>query len=895
MKLIASPHFPEKRIGYLGMMLLLSEEADVLMLATNSIKNDMNSQNRFVAGLALCTIGNLATADMSRDLAPEVDKHLKSGTPYLRKKANLAMARCLTKCPDMVEDFVDRVVTLLKDKNHGVLITVIQLMTQVLMIDFKNAEEEGENPFDTECRKAFLRLVPMLVKMLRNLLSPGYSPEYEIGGISDPFLQVQLLTLLRLLGAKNENASEEMNDVLAQVATNTESSKNAGNAILYECVQTIMGVESEDGLRVLAVNILGRFLLNRDNNIRYVALNTLSRCIVAHQETDAGIVPAESATTASATLQKHRNTVVDCLKDPDISIRQRALELIYYMVNQDNVESLTAELLNYLVLCPREHRSDICTRILRVVERFTPDDRWRVDTLITMLTIAGREASREVQNAAVIYVSRSPQDIQMYATHKLLKAIRDDDGSQRGLLVVGVWCIGEFGDLVLSPCTYTPRAGPGDAANGAPVSITFTALDPLSVVQAVETVINRHSCPEYVKERALTCFAKLSDRFVDTGDSAALQLLQKLIKKYEGSYSLELQLRSCEYHALVNATKGIKVAVAKPSNEPDLFGVAENGGGEDGVSASVVNASKEALSRMPVVDLKVLAKRREESFHSAPIFSEKSAGTSAPAPGGDLLDLNDMFGGAPATEPVQNGVGSSAGATKSDLDLLADIFTASASVAGAVPSIGGAYDPFSAPASQVGAAVNPLDLFGAPPVTTTVGSATPGSNPLHVFGAPPAQQLSAPFSISTPSMTPTTPMMMGVAPAPVAISESVVVPGIKHEGLTIVFECTKPDVWNKQASLLIAKCNNSSPDAMYGFNLQCAVPKYVTMEMEPPSSTTIPVTGVNNSTIVTQKIKVTNSQLGTKNLMLKLKLTFTLQGRKVEHMATCSGFPAGEY
>lgn len=72
-----------------------------------------------------------------------------------------------------------------------------------------------------------------------------------------------MLRLLRVLGKGHADASDQMSDILAQVATNTEGARNAGNAILYECVQTIMGVESVGGLRTLAINILGRFLANR--------------------------------------------------------------------------------------------------------------------------------------------------------------------------------------------------------------------------------------------------------------------------------------------------------------------------------------------------------------------------------------------------------------------------------------------------------------------------------------------------------------------------------------------------------------------------------------------------------------------------------------------------------
>lgn len=898
MKLIASPHFPEKRIGYLGMMLLLSQEADVLMLATNALKNDLNSDNKFVSGLALCAIGNLATADMSRDLAPEVDKHLKSAEPYLRKKASLAMARCLTKCPDMVEDFVDRVVTLLKDRSHGVLITVVQLMTQVLVMDQKNMELEGgsmDEDDKTPCQVAFAKLVPSLVKLLRNIIGGGYSAEYDVGSGSDPFLQVQLLTLLRLLGTGNEKASEEMNDVLAQVATNTETSKNSGNAILYECVMTIMAIESEDGLRVLAVNILGRFLLNRDNNIRYVALNTLSKCIQDEKNSKrGGLLDAtpteqdESANSASTALQRHRATIVDCLKDPDVSIRQRALELIYHLVNAQNVQDLCSELLGYLVLCPREHRADICTRILRVCEAYSPNDRWRVETLITMLTIAGRECDRNVQSSSIIYISRSDEDIRAYATHKLLKAIRDDDGTQFGLSIVGIWCIGEYGDLLLKPYTYTPdsTADVSDLTGSDVVSISFMALDPSSVVSTIEEVITRPTCPEEVKHHSLTSFVKLSERYANSGDAATLDKLHQLLKKNSNSHKLELQLRSCEYDALVNAMKGISASTA-PKDNNDIFGMAEATAPTD--NSAVVAAAKEALARMPVIDLEVLQRKRETEVNGDDddfINIKTAEKEEKPAGGGDLLDLNDIFGANGTTaEPVaetKTTNGTSNGATKSDksdVDLLSDIFSAPApTVAAPAPSVSGGYDPFNGMANNTSQPpAQPLDMLSSLPT-----------------GAPPAPPAAAP---AAPALD-----VLGDAFAPAAPTTNgttadgpVVVPGPSHQGLTIEFECTKPEVWNKQQSNILAKFTNTTDTAIYGLSMQCAVPKYVTMEMKPPTSTTIPVSAGNSSKQVTQLITVTNSKLGEKNLMLKLKLGFTLKGNKVDHMATCSGFPAGKF
>ena len=63
----------------------------------------------------------------------------------------------------------------------------------------------------------FKKLVPNLVRILKNLIMSGYSPEHDVNGISDPFLQIKIIRLLRILGRGDPETSETMNDIMAQV------------------------------------------------------------------------------------------------------------------------------------------------------------------------------------------------------------------------------------------------------------------------------------------------------------------------------------------------------------------------------------------------------------------------------------------------------------------------------------------------------------------------------------------------------------------------------------------------------------------------------------------------------------------------------------------------------
>ncbi|AQK55711.1 AP-1 complex subunit gamma-1 [Zea mays] len=521
LKLIAAAGFPEKRVGYLGLMLLLDERQEVLMLVTNSLKQDLNHTNQFIVGLALCALGNICSAEMARDLSPEVERLMRSREVNTKKK------NCI----------------------------------------------EG------------------LARILRDVSNRSYAPEYDVSGIVDPFLHIRVLKLLRILGQGDADCSEYMNDILAQVATKTESNKNAGNAILYECVQTIMGIEATSGLRVLAINILGRFLSNRDNNIRYVALNMLMRAI----------------TVDALAVQRHRTTILECVKDADASIRKRALELVYLLVNDTNVKPLTKELIDYLNIADPDFIGDLTVNICSIVEKFSQEKLWYLDQMFNVLSLAGNHVKDDICHALIVVLSNT-SELQGYSVRSLYKALQEY-GKQGSLVRVAVWCIGEYGEMLVN------NVGMLDGEE--PIKVTES-----DAVDAVEVALNRYSADMTTGAMCLVALLKLSSRFPLTSER-----IKQIVAQNKGNVVLELQQRSIEFTSIIQRHQSIRSSL---------------------------------LERMPVLDEASYLVKRATATQST-ISADKIAPTVTPgslklpngvakptsAPLADLLDFSSD--GAPAS------------------------------------------------------------------------------------------------------------------------------------------------------------------------------------------------------------------------------------------------------
>lgn len=443
---------------------------------------------------------------MSRDLFPEIETLLSTANPYIRRKAALCAMRICKKVPDLQEHFLEKAANLLSDRNHGVLLCGLTLVTNLCEMDEAEGGEEG-------IVEKFRPFSGGLVRTLKGLASSGYAPEHDVTGVTDPFLQVKILQLLRVLGRGDPETSEQINDILAQVATNTDSSKNVGNSILYEAVLTILDIEADSGLRVLGVNILGKFLSNRDNNIRYVALNTLIKVVAIEPNA----------------VQRHRNTILECLRDPDISIRRRALDLSFTLINESNVRVLIRELLAFLEVADNEFKPIMTSQIGIAADRFSPNKRWHVDTMLRVLTLAGNYVKEQILSSFIRLIATTPE-LQTYAVQKLYTSLKKDI-TQEGLTLAGAWCIGEYGETLLRGGQYEEEE-------------LVQEVKENEVVDLFLSILNSSYANQIVTEYIITSLMKLSTRL---SDPAQTDRIRRILLNNATNLDIEVQQRAVEY------------------------------------------------------------------------------------------------------------------------------------------------------------------------------------------------------------------------------------------------------------------------------------------------------------------------------------------------------------
>ena len=69
------------------------------------------------------------------------------------------------------------------------------------------------------------------VKYEKSLLSASYSPELDVNGITDPFLQDKILEILQYTAKDDKEIIDKLADLFVSVQGITESSKQTGYAL----------------------------------------------------------------------------------------------------------------------------------------------------------------------------------------------------------------------------------------------------------------------------------------------------------------------------------------------------------------------------------------------------------------------------------------------------------------------------------------------------------------------------------------------------------------------------------------------------------------------------------------------------------------------------------------
>jgi AP-2 complex subunit alpha len=231
--------------------------------------------NEVCESLALATIGNIGSLELANELAGVVVHKAfdeRRGTPvYVRKRACLTLLSFFkrNKAIFSEEVWVQGFKDLLSNTNYGLLMSACSLIQGTVLV-------MGRPGFDA--------VVHPLIKILSNINS--HATDYYYYQTACPWLQIKALKILQLFPAPEDKSADltMINEYLLGIVNKTEVTKNVNknnsdHSILFEAINLIIHYKNAayEVLRKDIVTLLGKFISVKEPNIRYLALETMSK------------------------------------------------------------------------------------------------------------------------------------------------------------------------------------------------------------------------------------------------------------------------------------------------------------------------------------------------------------------------------------------------------------------------------------------------------------------------------------------------------------------------------------------------------------------------------------------------------------------------------------------
>ncbi|CAH0477352.1 unnamed protein product [Peronospora belbahrii] len=364
-EMTASTNLMQKRVGYLTCSLCLSPTHEFRFMIINQLQRDLQSSNHLEVCAALMAVCKLVTVEMVPAVQPMILDLLRHDAELVRKKAVMAIHRFHQLNPDSVTEVGDALRRTLCDRDPSVMGTTLCILHDLAVATPTNYKD----------------LVPSFVSILKQITEHRLPREFDYHRIPAPWIQIRLLKILALLGQADQQTSEGMYEVLHDVMRRADTGINVGYAIIYECVQTVTTIYPNSTLLDAAAASISRFISSDNHNLKYLGVTGLAAIVKDH--------PRYAAA--------HQMAVIDCLEDPDETLKRKTLDLLYRMTNPVNVEFISDKLTQFL----REAsdvflRTELVSRITQCAERYAPSNAWYIQTMTNVFELGGDLVRPEV-------------------------------------------------------------------------------------------------------------------------------------------------------------------------------------------------------------------------------------------------------------------------------------------------------------------------------------------------------------------------------------------------------------------------------------------------------------------------------------------------------------------